>query len=431
MKKILLLLIIGLLGFSQLKAQDQKEITPLIPIVKLSDNVTVKFGGFVRAEYFVDSRKHTGAVENLFGFFPENVLLDSKGNDLNAYTRGYLSSQATRFNALFSGPDVFNAKTTAFFEFDFSGGNTINVRYRHAYINLTWDKSELKIGKTWNPLGDIIFPSVIGLHTGIPFRPFGRGEQIRFTLKPSKSVSILAAAYFQSEHKSFSYITTGITPTVGSSTESALNNLTPDFHLQLRYKTGGLYAGLVSEFKTIKPITQTTGTGGTYKTNETVSSYSIGGFAEYNTGKLTVKASGLYGQNLADLFQQGGYAVNSIDSTSGARTYTPSNSITSWVNITYGKKVVVGLFGGYQKNLGFSDNILKGANNFLGRWQNIDHIYRIAPSLQYKIGRLVLAAELDYNIAGYGTVDFANKGKVKDAKDVSGARGIVAATFLF
>lgn len=57
-------------AFSQ-QIKENKEVTPAIPVVKLGENVTVKFGGFVRAEYYFDSRKTVGAVDDLFGFFPE------------------------------------------------------------------------------------------------------------------------------------------------------------------------------------------------------------------------------------------------------------------------------------------------------------------------------------------------------------------------
>jgi len=292
----------------------------------------------------------------------------------------------------------------------------------------------LLIGKTWNPLGETIFPDVVGLHTGIPFRPFGRGEQIRYTWKPSSKINLLVAALYQSEHKSTVY--TDATGTTASNSNDVRANLIPDLHLQLHFKTPSWFAGIVSEFKVVRPATQTTGANGVFNTSETVSSYALGAFAHYKKSKLNVRASAIYGQNLSELFQQGGYAVKSYDASTGAKTYTASNSISSWANITYGNKLVVGLFGGYQKNLGFNDNILAsadagGAATFLGRWQNVDHIYRIAPSVKYSIGRLVFSGEVDYNVAGYGTVDYANKGKVKDAKDVSGVRAVLATTFLF
>ena len=423
-----------------------KEASPLIPVVKLSDNVQVKFGGFIRAEYYFDSRETVGAVDDLFSFFPENEKKDAiSGDDLNAISRSNLSTQATRFNALFTGPDIWKAKSSAFFEFDFSGGagtqastgatNPVGLRLRHAWTKLSWTKSEILIGKTWNPLAETIFPAVVGLHTGIPFRPFGRGEQLRFTWKPSSKINVLVAALYQTEHKSTVYTDASGTTVAGSN--DIRSNPIPDLHLQIHFKTPSVFAGIISEYKVVRPATQTTGTGGgVYNTDATVSSYALGAFADYKKDNFGVKASALYGQNLSELFQQGGYAVKSYDSATGAKTYTPSNSVSYWVNLSYGTKLVFGLFGGYQKNLGFNDNILAAsaagnAATFLGRWQNVDHIYRIAPSLKYSIGRLVFSAEADYNVAAYGRVDYSDKGKVKESKEISGVRGIFATTFLF
>ena len=129
----------------------------------------------------------------------------------------------------------------------------------------------------------------------------------------------------------------------------------------------------------------------------------------------------------------GGYAAQTHDVATGKRTYTPSNAISSWINFTYGKKWIAGVFGGYHKNLGFSDNILDTTANgaLFGRWQNIDHIYRASTSLTYKIERWVFGAEVDYNVAAYGDVDYGKKGKIKNATETSNIRGVLSATFIF
>lgn len=451
MKKIIITLASFILSTAFIHAQEVTgtSATPLIPVVKLGDNVQVKFGGFVRAEYYVDSREAVGGQDGLFGFFPK-AESDNSGDQKDKYAvaRQNFSAQATRFNALFTGPDAFKAKSSAFFEFDFTGSPTttnsttanqsastaIGLRLRHAYTKLNWTKAELLLGKTWNPLADITQPSVIGLNTGIPFRPFGRGDQFRLTLKPTGSINILLAALYQSENKSTIY--NDATGTAVAGTNDIRSNPVPDFHLQLHFRTSSFWAGLVSEYKVIRPATQTTGTGGVFNTSSTIGSYAFGAFVDYKKNKFNAKAGGLYGQNLSELYQQGGYAVKSFNATTGAKTYTPSNALSYWANITYGNKLVAGVFGGYQKNLGFSDNILTSAQAgnqavFLGNWQNIDHIYRVGPSLKYSIGRLVFAAEVEYNVAAYGTIDYTNKGKVKDTKETSGVRGTFATTFLF
>lgn len=418
-----------LMSISSLTGQATKENGKILPDVSLGETVAVKFGGFVRIDYFYDTRKSTGAVEDLFSFFPLDHQYDSRGHDQNKIARNYLSAQSTRFNALFTGPELLKAKTSSFLEFDFTGGNTFNVRLRHAYIKLNWPKSELLIGKTWSPLTSTILPSVLGLHTGIPFQPFGRGDQVRFTYKAGK-VKLLGAAFYQSEHRSFSY-SNSLTSEVGQLTDNVISNPLPDLHFQLHYSSGSFFAGVVTEYKVIMPAVETKGTAGIFSTNETISSYAAGGFAEFKNKKLTVKGSSIYGQNLSELFQQGGYAVTSLDSLTGNRKFTPSNSISSWIDIIYGEKILFGLFGGFQKNLGFNQNILSGKGTFLGRWQNIDHIYRIAPSVKYVTGRLVLGAEIDFNVVAYGTVEYLDMGKVKNAHEVSGVRGLLTASFLF
>lgn len=436
MKKTVFLLasLVGCLFYAQ--AQDNVSAEkPLIPVVTLSKDVNVKFGGFMRAEYYVDSKEMVGALDDLFGFFPEKPVNDANGKDINNVVRHNFSTQATRFNALFTGPSVFNAKSSAFFEFDFTGGNSVNLRYRHAYGQLSWAKTDVLFGKSWNPLAAIHFPSVLGLHTAIPFRPFGRGDQVRVTYRLTDKISILGAALIQTEHRS-------IVDSIAKTDIRA--NPIPDMHLQLFHKTNNLMLGLLSEYKITRPATYTEGAGTPkpkYITKETVSSFSLGGIMDYKKDLFNAKASVLYGQNLSELHIAGGYATTSIDATTGHRTYSPSNSVSSWLNFTYGKKWIAGVFGGYHKNLGYHTPILAPTLDdngvtiktptLFGRWQNIDHIYRASTSLTYKIERWVFGAEVDYNVAAYGEVDYSKKGKIKNAIETSNIRGVLSATFIF
>lgn len=436
MKKTVFLVasLIGCLFFAQ--AQDNVSTEkPLIPVVTLSKDVNVKFGGFMRAEYYVDSKEMVGALDDLFGFFPEKPVYDANGKDINNVVRHNFSTQATRFNALFTGPSVFNAKSSAFFEFDFTGGNSVNLRYRHAYGQLSWTKTDVLFGKSWNPLAAIHFPSVLGLHTAIPFRPFGRGDQVRVTYRLTDKISILGAALIQTEHRS--------TLETSAATDVRANPI-PDMHLQLFHKTNNLMLGLLSEYKITRPATYTEGAGTPkpkYITKETVSSFSLGGIMDYKKDLFNAKASVLYGQNLSELYIAGGYATTSIDTTTGHRTYSPSNSVSSWLNFTYGKKWIAGVFGGYHKNLGYhtpilaptldDDGVTIKTPTLFGRWQNIDHIYRASTSLTYKIERWVFGAEVDYNVAAYGEVDYGKKGKIKNATETSNIRGVLSATFIF
>ena len=394
----------------------------LIPAVRFGDEIKVKLGGFFRAEYYVDSREVVGASDGLFGFFPQDEVYDTNGDDLNEVVRQNFSTQATRFTATVDGPKLGKASSKAYVEFDFSGGNTVNVRMRQAWAKFIWQKGELLLGKAWNPFSDVPFPYVAGLHIGIPFRAFNRGDQIRYTFKPTDRLTLVVAGVYQTEHKSI---------LEESSNSDIRQNPVPEFHLQLRYASPSFSAGLLSEFKSIRPATKVTNANSeVYKTDEKVSSYGLGYYLQFTKGKFGLRTGGLYGENLSEYFQQGGYAVKSIDAKTGRRTYSTSKVTSYWLNLSYGKTWAPSFFVGYSKNLGFNDDILAGGN-FFGRWQNVDHIFRLSPSLKFSHKQWTLQAELDYNRVAYGAVDYADHGKVKDTHDVSNVRGLLAATFFF
>ena len=287
-----------LIAVSSIKADEVKSETAkdIIPQITLKNDIYIKFGGWVRAEYYIDNREMAGALEGLFGFFPLDKNIGADGKDLNKVIRQNLSTQATRFNALIKGPDLGKSRTSAYFEFDFTGGNNINLRLRHAWVKFNWTKTELLIGRFWNPMGLTPFPDVACLHTGIPFRPFGRAEQIRVSHNLTDRFSVLLAGVYQSEHKSF----------IESGTDMRANPY-PDMHLQFHYKTPSFQTGLMSELKTIRPATQTTGeNGGQYKATSTITSYAFSAYANVDCSKFNAKASVLYGQNLSEMFMQGG-----------------------------------------------------------------------------------------------------------------------------
>lgn len=397
----------------------------LIPAIKFGDEIKVRLGGFFRAEYYIDSREIVGASDDLFGFFPEDKVYDANGDDLNEVVRQNLSTQATRFTTTLDGPKLGKANSKAYVEFDFSGGNTVNVRLRQAWAKLIWQKGELLIGKAWNPFADLPFPYVTGLHTGIPYRQFNRADQLRYTYKPTDKLSVVLAGVYQTEHKSV---------LEESSNADIRQNPAPEAHLQLRYTSPEFSAGLLGEFKSVRPATKVTNANGeVYKTDEKINSYALGYYAQIVSGLFGLRTGGLYGENLSEYFQQGGYAVKSVDEKSGKRTYTSSKVTSYWVNISYGKKWAPSLFVGYSKNLGFNDDILSAAEGgaFFGKWQNVDHIFRVSPSLKFSHKQWTIQGEIDYNLVAYGTVDHADHGKVKDTHDVSGVRGIIATTFFF
>lgn len=419
MRYVILIAVIGTLGLNAFAQEPSGNIHP----VKLGENVSVKFGGFVRIDYFINSRKAIENVDGLFFMWPDAVNKDANGKDLSEKVNQNLSATPTRFSALFNGPDALGAKASSYFEFDFTGGNSNYLLFRQGWVKLDWAKSSLQIGRTWHPLQGPVTPTTVSLNFESPFSVFCRGEQVRFTYKPG-NITLLAAAFMQSGHASFG--------PGGQSFSYMRNAMVPDLNLQLHYSNGGFTTGIMGEYKMILPREFTTfNNKPTYYTNEKIKSYALAAFGQYKSGKFIIKGNAMVGQNLPEMAMQGGYARLSIDTITGHEIYTTGKSLTSWINILYGEKVKVGIFGGYQKNLGFGNNLDGSAYAFYGRGEKIGSMMRIAPSVSYFTGRMVFQIEPEVTSAAYGNIDFLDKGKIKDTKTVYNKRLILSVSYLF
>lgn len=405
-----------------------QEPTGSIQPVKVGENVSVKFGGFARADYFFDTRKGKEGVDGLLYLWPEPAKFDANGNDLNSKLNHNLSATATRFTALFAGPETFKAKTSAYLEYDFTAGNSGFVNFRQGWLKLDWTKSSLMIGRNWHPLLGPVLPSTISLNFGTPFGIFCRGEQVRFTYKAG-TMSFVAATFWQAGHASFG------PNAANNGQEQSLrflrNSMVPDLNLQIHFSKGNVLTGLMGEFKSLQPLEFTTVGNINYKTSEKVNSFAIGAFGQIKAGKFTAKVNSLYGQNLAEMMMQGGYAMVYADALTGHEEYTPSAAFTSWVNLTYGETVRWGIFAGIQKNLGFMDDLQPAYFKFYGRSQDVASMWRVAPSVSITSGRTAFQVEWELTGANYGTVDFADKGKVKDVKGYVNSRLGLSVSFYF
>jgi hypothetical protein len=396
--------------------------------VKLGENVNVKFGGFARVDYFVDSRKGREAVDGFFYLWPDAVKNDANGKDLNKKVNQNLSAIPTRFSSLFGGPEAFKAKASAYFEFDFTGGNSNYLLFRQGWVKLDWAKSSLQIGRLWHPLQGPVVPSTVALNYAAPYNVFCRGEQVRFTYKPG-AVTFLAAAFMQSGHASF-----GPNATTGEPEQSfrfMRMSMIPDMNFQVHYTSGNFTTGLMSQFKSLQPREYTTVNNVNYQTTERVNSYALAAFGQYKKGLFVAKGNAMYGQNLAEMSMQGGYARVKIDPSTGHESYATASAITSWVNLSYGDKVRVGVLGGYQKNLGFSEDLDQAAYKFYGRGDNVASIVRITPTFSVYSGRMAFQSEVEITSAAYGQIDYSDKGKVKDTESVTNCRIYMAISYFF
>ncbi len=378
----------------------------------------ISFSGYVRTDFFYDTRQTVSLREGHFLLYPANELLDKNGEDINAKMNFNLLSIQTRVTGKITGPEFLGAKTSGTIEAEFFGTSDADVngvRMRHAFVNLKWPSTSLLIGQTWHPLFIAeMYPLVVSFNTGVPFLPFARCPQVKLT-QSFGNVNLIAAIASERDFNS--------NGPNGFSSSYLRNSGIPEMHLQLQYKTENLLLGAAADYKVVQPRLVTLKNN---KTDETIGGFTTIGYLKFTAAPVTFSLQGIYGQNATDIMMLGGYAVKSVDSTTGVEKYTTLNSYSVWSEVYFGKELQFGLFGGYSKNLGSSDNIIGSP---FTRVSNIDAVFRVAPRLQYTCGSTRFAGELEYTSAGYGTID--KNGKVINPKNINNTRILLAVYYFF
>jgi len=378
-----------------------------------------EFYGFVRFESYLDTYKGLNAANEQFFIVPLYAGVDANGRHINQTPTYNFSAMATRLGIRISGPEILKAKTTANIEADFAGdlnANPAMLRIRQANAVFTWTKTSLLVGQTWHPFwSGKVFPTVGGLNTGAPFQPFNRSPQIRFDYKPNSKLVISAAMVSEFQYKSygFSKIDAMDPKSMTYSDKSECFNRNagiPEMIANLELNTGGLTLGAGSSLKYIRPTLYTVGSDAKkYVSDELLQSLSFVGYGQYIKKMFTLRVKAVLGQNMTHLNIPGGYGVKTVDKTTGSMTYTPYNSMTSFVNVVYGKKYQVGFFAGYMKNLGTADTLYNfgtlGAPSTVtpGLVPQIASIYRVAPHISLNISKLRFVIEYELTSAKYGT----------------------------
>lgn len=380
----------------------------------------IKFKGFVKSDFWYDSRQVFATREDLFLWYPKNILLDKNGNDINAKDCYNYSAITSRLTGVISGPDAFGAKTSGVIEADFSGVANADIdgfRLRHAYSKMTWQKWELLFGQYWHPMFvPEVFPQVVSLNTGAPFHPFIRNPQLSLTRFIGKwSIQFVTLSQRDNSNdgpESFS-------------TVYIRNTVVPNMHLQFQYKGVKNIFGFAGDYKLIQPRLAS---DSNIISKEKVRSYALMAYWKYEKGNFSWRFKTIYGQNLTEHLMLGGYAVKTRDSVTGIETYTPTNHLFILWNALYGKKFQFGLFGGYIKNFGTSDN---NTGKYYSRGSDIAYMYRIAPSFSAKSGSTQICTEIEYTVAAYGTPDPNNKGKIANSKEVANLRVLLTVFYFF
>ncbi len=367
----------------------------------------VKLSGFIRNDMVYNTRQVTSARgENQFVLMPKGISKNADDNDINETPNFNLVGLNTRMKIAITGPDAFGAKTSGVIETDFFGtaATKFNLRMRHAFMKLNWEKAELVAGQAWHPtFVPQCFPGTVSFGGGAPFNALARVPQIKLTYKLG-SINLIGVMMSQGHFK-------GKAPA-----GSHINSGIPELHAQLQFKNESLIAGAGFGYQVLRPQ---------LVFEETVNSTTMFGFLKYKAAPITIKLYGMMGQNNDNTLMMGGYAVSDIDEVTGLiKEYTPFNTMNAWVDLhTNGKTVQYGLFFGYSENLGATDDIVgitdengEAKSSFVGRWStSIQSFMKVSPRVIWTSGKFKVGVELEYFSVNY--LDYKDENSV-DAKGV-------------
>jgi len=377
-----------------------------------TNDLDLDFYGFIRNEFYLDTYKSIDAAHDQFYLVPLYVGKDANGEDINEQTSANLSAFTTRLGVKINGPEIFGAKTSGNIEFDFGGiikSEPTLLRIRHAYSAFSWEKSKLLVGQTWHPFwGGSIFPTIAGLNTGAPFQAFSRSPQVRYDIYRGK-FTFAGALVYELQYTSKAIESSNFT----TATQAKRNGILPEFDLIIEYKNKVFTAGFGALYNQIKPRMTNIGTDGVFKSDKFIAGKGITAYTKYIHSKFSIISKGYYGQNLNQLCFLGGYGVASVDSRTGAETYTSYTNYTALVNALYGKKWQAGILIGYGDNLGTDKALYNDGSNkakTYGLLPNAKEIFRLAPSISLNVSKIRLVAEYELTTANYGvgTINFEN-----------------------
>ncbi|WP_147384345.1 hypothetical protein [Maribellus luteus] len=400
----------------------------LLAMGATSQNMLTKKGlnfelsGFVRNDFIYDTHRNVDACDHLLDFFPTKPVYDANGEDLNAIGTAQILNTFSRIGSRFSGLEMGNTKISAYVEVDFTGGaNTPTVRLRHAYTQLEWAQSKLLFGRVWHPLFiEKVYPSTLNENTGLPFQVFNRSPQLRYTRGLNDNLDLILAAIYQ-----FDYANNGPD---GKNYHYQRDALWPNLHAQIQYYDEHWTAGFAADWKTILPRTSVTGTNGTFKADEKLSTIALLAYMKYSKGKFELKAKSMFGQNVCENLMPSGYAVATIDEQTGKETYTPFNHLYNWINFTYGKEWKFGLYAGMLTNFGTSENV---EGDIYGFATDAKNMYKLSPQLIYNYKNFMFGVEISLTTVAYGENNKADKAKVINTDNVSNFRSMLSVAYNF
>lgn len=384
--------------------------------------------GFIRNDFFYDSRQNFETASGLFYIIPKDLNLNQDNQDINDIPSSSFLSIASRLGVKVYGPEVFKAKSYAQIETDFAGysGSTTMLRIRQAFCRLDWKNTSLLMGQTWHPMFGEVVPTIQSLATGSPFQPFNRSPQVRIDWRAKNAKFYLSALY------QFQYSSIGPN---GSSPSYLVNSKIPELYVGFDWRENGWLFGAGLDYLQIRPRVfapiEIDGVKTNVKVDEKLGSWMANAFLQYVSPnkKISFKAKTIFGENMSHLLMLSGYGV-SRELSDGSFEYTNLKNSTSWVNFVYGDKWQIGLFCGYMKNLGSDDSLMSESTTFVFGYNNLDYVYRLSPMLCYNLKYFSLGVEYELTTAAYGDLNLET-GKVINPHEVTNHRIVGVLMFHF
>lgn len=462
MMKRFFLTVATVLSLCTLSAQDtvvakviaEEPSTPDLVKEKNGGKVKFKPYGFVRNYFYYDSRQNIQSVAGLYNQIPKDEAWnETHDEDLNDVSTATFLAITSRLGLDVSGVRVLNADLSAKIETDFCGfaSSTTMLRIRQAYMKLKWEHHSLLAGQTWHPISGTL-PDVLGLASGSPFEPFSRSPQLRYDYTVAKMRFTLATLW-QLQYKSVGpngktedYLNKGILPEIFVGMDYAnekgfqigagldMIRLRPRTTMDCEYTTISTVPDtLFNEDNSIKEIgTRQDTTKATTKRIVKEYAFSVSPilFINYKHDLFVLNWKALFGQNTAHLNMMSGLGATAINED-GSMEYKPLRNFTTYIDLSYGKKWKVNLFGGFFKNLGMTDAVIENNKKekllYVNGASNIDYIWRVCPAISYNINKFTVGAEYELTTVGYGKPD--EFGRVEAERDVMNNRVCVMFKF--
>lgn len=385
--------------------------TNLLPKATGESAVKVNFYGFIRNDVFYDTRQNIGAGENLVPLYPKDKAPDMYGKDINDAPKFHMLSVLSRAGINVKGPEVLGAKTAAVLEAEFFGSTEAGInelRLRHAYVTLDWEKTQLGIGQYWHPMVVLdCLPNVVNYGTGAPIFALNRNPQIRLTQKLGENFKVIASINSQRD----------FTPNTSPYRDSGM----PSSHLQLQYKSPKLIAGIAGQYEVLRP--QLSSGTPPVVNDSRLKSFTGIAYLRVITKPLMISTSAIMAQNAASMVMLGGFVGYSAPKEPDI--FHTMNTRSAWIDFQQvtDKKLAFGLFGGIVKNMGTRETVQGRTANAYGvtaSWgavsaasggRSVDHLWRVVPRVDWSLSKAIkLRFEVERTVAVWGDAQSNGRG---------------------